>query len=333
MNINWKNISGHEENIAQLQQLLQEDRLPHALLFYGLRGVGKFLTARVLAAALLCGKKEACGTCPSCREFMAETHPDFFVLEPEGKMIRMIKIEQIRKLQTAIAKRPYRSERQVVIIDQADAMNEAAANCLLKTLEEPQGQTVFILLAEKKDALLDTIVSRSMLVPFQPLARALLREMLEKQGADKAAAGTIASLAAGSFGRALELLQPEIMEKRQDALRFFAKLPELSLEEVWKESQRLGAFSRDDVQEFFSWQNMLFRDLLVFKGNCQVEDLYNPDQAELFQELLAAWSLPAIFLAMEAVKNLQKRLASNANVKLLIEQFLLKIRDIEEEAL
>ena len=333
MNIHWKTISGHEENIAQLQQLLQEDRLPHALLFYGVRGIGKFLTAGVLAAALLCGEKEACGNCLSCRELLSDGHPDFFVLAPEGKTVRMIKIEQIRNLQAAIAKMPYHSERQVVIIDQADAMNEAAANCLLKTLEEPQGKTVFILLAEKRDALPDTVISRCMLVPFQPLSRVLLHDMLQKQGVDEETAYTVASLAAGSFGRALELLRPEVMEKRQDALQFFQKLSQISLTDVWKESQRLGAFSREEIQEFFSWQNMLLRDLLVFKSRAARDRLYNPDQTDVLESLTEEWSMTALFAALEGVKTLQTRLASNANVKLLIEQFLLKISDRKEEAL
>ena len=82
--INWNEIIGHEENIAQLQRLLLEQRLPHALLFCGPRGIGKFLTARVLAAALLCGAGSAapCGQCESCRAYLDGNHPDLYEIEP-----------------------------------------------------------------------------------------------------------------------------------------------------------------------------------------------------------------------------------------------------------
>lgn len=330
MEINWNKIIGHEENIAQLKLLVQEDRLPHALLFCGPYGIGKFLTAQVLAASLLCANKQsACGTCPSCQALLAGTHPDFYVIEPEGKTIKMIKIEQIRRLQAEISRAPYLSDKRVVIIDQADKMNEAAANSLLKTLEEPTGQVVFILVAASRDALLDTIISRSMPIPFQPLRRETLAAALVERGIDSADSLVLAGLAEGSFGRALDLSDNDGLARRDAALDFLTNLSTFSLEEIWAESQKLGDYTREELQETISYLNMLLRDLLVLSDEAGQEPLYNSDRAEELKRQLSDWDMPKIFSALAASNMVQQRLRSNANTRLLMEQFLLKIRDLK----
>lgn len=330
MKMNWDSIIGHEENIAQLQQLLQAERLPHALLFCGPRGIGKFLTARVLAAALLCEKKTAaCGSCPSCQAILTNTHPDLYEIEPDGKTVKMIKIEQIRRLQAEISRAPYLADKRVVIINEADSMNETAANSLLKTLEEPTGQVVFILVAARRDGLLDTIVSRSRLMPFQPLPREKLAAALRSRGLPEEIAGSLAGLAEGSFGRALELYENGGLALRDEALEFLARAADFSLEAVWSEGQRLGELKRDKLQEWTVYVNMLLRDFLVLYGAGAGEQLYNSDVLLKLSAQLPAWPLTRIFGALEAVRTVQKRLTSNVNTRLLMEQFLLKIRDLK----
>ena len=111
----------------------------------------------------------ACVHCESCRALADDTHPDYYVAEPEssGKAARSIKIEQIRALSAEIGLVPKLSGRRVVLIDDAERMNEAAQNSLLKTLEEPTGDVVFVLVTSARQALLDTIVSRCLLMPFE----------------------------------------------------------------------------------------------------------------------------------------------------------------------
>ncbi len=100
----WTNIIGHKQIINRLLAMLKTDHLPHALLFFGMEGIGKALTAKMLAMTLLCTTEDKpCGNCPSCKAFEQGTHPDFFLLEPEGKTVKMIKIEQLRQLQADIA--------------------------------------------------------------------------------------------------------------------------------------------------------------------------------------------------------------------------------------
>ena len=150
MDTAWGNILGQREPKRRLRRLLETDRLPHALLFSGPEGVGKRRTAEALAAALLCSSPAAgqpCGTCESCQAFSRGIHPDFFFVVPEavGKGARSIRIEAMRALGSALARPPELAPRQVALIDDAQRMNEAAANSFLKTLEEPTGDVVFLL--------------------------------------------------------------------------------------------------------------------------------------------------------------------------------------------
>ena len=159
-------------------------RLSHAYLFLGPEGVGKASTARALAAALNCAQPgadgDACGTCPSCRRMQAGTHPDFLVITPEEPKTQ-IKIEVIRELRRLTEYPPLGGGWRVVLIKPAEALsaqNEAAANALLKTLEEPPPQHLLVLTARGEADLLPTIVSRCHKLAFAPLPSALIIQEL-----------------------------------------------------------------------------------------------------------------------------------------------------------
>ena len=192
MDISWQNILGHEKPIARLRTLLAENRLPHALLFAGPDGVGKLRVAQALAAAILCENagERPCGRCPQCRALQQDTHPDYYELHPEGKAIKTIKIDAIRQVQTEAARLPLLAKKRVIVIDDAESMNEAAENSLLKTLEEPTGAVHFILVTRAKSSLLDTILSRCMHVGFGSIPETELARALVQRGIPE---GTAAS--------------------------------------------------------------------------------------------------------------------------------------------
>lgn len=145
---------------AQGVQALHQNRLPHALLISGSPGLGKQDFAVALAKKILCSAAlmEACGDCHSCQWFAAQSHPDFSVICPEAEK-KQIGVGQIRELTEALTRTGY-GRYQVVIIHPAEAMNRAAANALLKTLEEPNGQVILLLVCDHPASLLPTIRSR-----------------------------------------------------------------------------------------------------------------------------------------------------------------------------
>ena len=182
----FREILGQDWVVSHLKTAMLAGRLSHAYLFLGPGGVGKATTARALAAALNCAQPgadgDACGTCPSCRRMQAGTHPDFLVITPEEEKTQ-IKIEVIRELRRLTEYPPLGGGWRVVLIKPAEALsaqNDAAANALLKTLEEPPPQHLLVLTARGEADLLPTIVSRCHKLAFAPLPSALIIQELEK---------------------------------------------------------------------------------------------------------------------------------------------------------
>src|SRR3990170_7463544 len=161
----WEQIKGHEETINLLRGVIDKGRPSHAYLFSGPRGVGKAKTAVTFAAALNCAS--ACGACPSCRAVFAHTHPDFHYIEPEGQ--QTIMRGQITELLKVVHLKKGPGAAKVVVIDEAQALGQEAANTLLKTLEEPPAGVVFILVASNIERVLSTIASRCQRIAFGAL--------------------------------------------------------------------------------------------------------------------------------------------------------------------
>jgi DNA polymerase-3 subunit delta' len=205
--IGFGSIRGQDAACSALRAALTHDRLPHALLFAGPDGVGKRCVALALVAWLQCEDRgaEACGTCTSCRQIAAGSHPDFqMVVTAQGK--KEIGVDRIRELKRFAQLQPVRGRLKAAIIDEAHMLTVAAQNALLKTLEEPPDRSLLILVAHNPDALLATVRSRCQRMPFSPLPTDIVVDILTRQhGLDAAAARELATLANGSPGRALAL--------------------------------------------------------------------------------------------------------------------------------
>ncbi len=200
-------ILGHREVITQLWDALERGTSHHAYLFEGPRGVGKRTVANRLAMASNCEgpAPTPCGACRPCKAIEAGTHPDVLALEPDpSRASPIIPVKDVREVIRRSGYHRYAGRRRVVIIDPAEALQPAAANALLKTLEEPPEGTGFILIASHASALLPTIVSRCQRVRFGPVPVPALRDWLQSQGKGRVAEQA-AALSLGCPGRALEL--------------------------------------------------------------------------------------------------------------------------------
>ncbi len=173
-------IIGHTWAVDALRHAIAQDRVPHALLFVGPAGVGKRTLARAFARALHCLAPDVaarpCGHCRPCELIANDAYPDVHLIETQrtpgkARERRDISIDQIRALQHQVSLKPYNGRWAVGIIADAHEMSDAAANCLLKTLEEPQARVVLVLTATDVTLLLPTIVSRCQVFPLRPLAR------------------------------------------------------------------------------------------------------------------------------------------------------------------
>ena len=197
----------HEENWKRLQSSEARARFPHALLLRGPDGVGKRCFARRLARNLLCRsptEEGACGECRACHLASAELHPDLHLIEAREDR-KLIGIEQIREVNERLGLTASGGARKVVVMAPAEAMTRPAANTLLKTLEEPPGDTVFILVSDRSSLLPATIRSRCQALSFPCPPAPLALQWLEGRIDAGLSATALLGLAHGAPLRAVEL--------------------------------------------------------------------------------------------------------------------------------
>jgi DNA polymerase III delta' subunit len=223
MALTFEDILGQGHAVETLRSAYESERLPHALLFAGPAGVGKGTTAEALGALFLCEKPKntkPCGRCESCRLMESKTHPDFhriykelIRLEKEDSKARDLSIDVLRTHFVAPASlKPAMGVGKVFLIEQADDMNAAGQNAILKTLEEPYGRTLIILLAEQPGSLLPTIRSRCQVVLFAPLPEKVVLEELKKRGLAASVASNAAHFSLGSLGMALRWQSDNVID-------------------------------------------------------------------------------------------------------------------------
>ena len=244
----FESIRGQERALATLRRALDRGRLAHALIFAGPAGIGKRATARALATALFCKSEPGlgCGACDDCHLLETGGHPDLFVEDlerarEERATASKLSIDQMRRVRAQLAMRGVRSDKKVGIVDQAELLTTDAQNALLKTLEEPPGETTLILIATNPDALLSTIRSRCQCIRFAPLEPTLIRELLESEGIDPELTETAAGLAEGSLDRARSLAAEDGLEYTAELRNKLDALPRATLPEVLDLAAELAA--------------------------------------------------------------------------------------------
>jgi len=329
----FDDIIGHEEVVERLRRDLAGGRLAHAYLFLGPRGTGKATLARITGAATLCGTpepdKRPCGECAACGRIFRRNHPDFHELVPaEGR--RWIRVDQVRKLQAALARRPVESDRRVAVVDGAERMNEAAQNAFLKTLEEPPAGTLIVLTAPGAHSLLPTIVSRCRIERFGPLKTGELARILEaKRGLDPGEARMVASLASGSVGDAMSMdmdfvrrARPAIINRIAEAVAGEKRNPE----KILGIADQLAKMGDDSLH--------LLRTLLAdVASNKMGRNIANIDLRDAIEKLSGKWDVNRVLSLFEKTLRAEEGLARNLNRAFLFENLMLAFmrRDKHED--
>jgi DNA polymerase III subunit delta' len=228
--MSWNTILGHEDVVDRFRRAVNRDRLASTFLFVGPEGIGKRTFARQLAQTLLCERSadfDACGECSACIQAMADSHPDIIeVFKPQDKAVLPIELfvglreKRMREgLCHQISLTPYSGKRKIAIVDDADYFNAESANCLLKTLEEPPGRSLIILIGTSVQRQLPTILSRCQVVHFSPLTNEHVSQLLVSNDmAEPQQADELAALSGGSLLTALECTDAELRSFRRDLI-------------------------------------------------------------------------------------------------------------------
>lgn len=318
----FEEIYGHEKPIAILKSAMAKDRIAHAYLFYGMDGIGKKTAASVFARALNCGGLDPpCDACASCRKAEHKNHPNIITVQAEGQFI---KIGAVKEIQARMTFRPGEG-RRVFILQEADRMNAAAANALLKTLEEPSADNILLLTTARPHALPLTILSRCQHLRFSPLPPTeVARFLREKEGLETTAAEILAASSGGSIGGAVEMNREDYLALRNAILELLA---EDNPEDLLKRIAFAGRFGteREEILERLRILRNGYRDGLVLRETGEKERLMFRDRAGVIEAVAGRLSGRDLLRNIATVDAAMSAIAQNANKSLTLEAMLIKL--------
>lgn len=329
MATSWESIALYQPRVTKLlTNSIEKNRLAHAYLLEGKKGTGKKEMSLVFAKSYFCEKLEnyqPCENCKNCKRIQSGNHPDVHLLEPDGLSIKKW---QIQALQEEFSKSGVESSKKVYIISHADKMTMNAANSLLKFLEEPNANTIAVLLTEQVHQMLNTILSRCQVLSFQPLPPQAIKDELTKQevSADLA---TLVSHVTNDIEEAREISRDDwFAEARLKVIKLYEVLTTRKGQApIYIHTQWMSHFNDKEKQDIgIDLLLYIYKDLLSIQiGN---------EEKIIFQDLLPHFHKHALQTTQRSViENItsileaKKRLQANANPQLLMEHLVLTLQE------
>jgi len=334
-------LIGHQKQWQFLKKSVEIGKIPHGFLFFGPSHLGKKKVALEFIKLLNCQKdsidKKPCQVCHSCKDIEKGQHPDLLIVNPQNKEIQ---IAQIRDLSQRLSWRPFLSPFKTAILDQAHLMNQEAQCALLKTLEEPKGNTVLILVTEYPEMLFPTILSRVQKIKLHPLKRNEIENFLSQKGCPQNKIRSISSISSGRPGIAIDFfLNPEKLEIEQqklaDLIRITApnsdlitrfqyakkvtqKIPDLS-QKTRGVVQRQLYYTPGEILE--SWLRY-FRELLLIESGANSDFSSYPELQKIFKR----YSLSKLREILKTLQRINFFLSTtNINPRLALEIIMLEL--------
>jgi DNA polymerase III subunit delta' len=335
-------LTGNARVKGILKRMLVSDRLPGAMLFTGEEGIGKKLFALEIARALNCRTPkdhEACGVCSSCvrirkvnyptrddadewTQIIWTDHPDVgLVVAPK----RVLRVEQMRQIEKEANFRPFEGKARVFLIDEADKLNDASANALLKVLEEPPKTSHLILITARPAMLLPTILSRCQMIRFSPLTPDEIASHLVKNDIDAKTARLRARAAGGSMGRALSGDLVTFTSQRKAMLKVLNALV-LSDDraQLLRSAEQLNeAQYKDEFEERLDVLETLIRDAWMLSLGIDTSRIVNEDLSAELKEVAQKLDPGRAGDWILQIEDLREQLIVNVNRKITTDSLFL----------
>lgn len=279
-------VLGHNKVKNVLTVSANENRVGHAYIFEGPRGVGRQTMAKEFAKLLLCENPdggEPCGVCKNCTMCASGNHPDLQIitnqLYDEAKKSTDVLVDTVRNMKKDIYIKPFSSERKIYIMPNADTMNVYAQNSLLKVLEEPPDYCTIILIAENSNLFLPTILSRAVPLKFYPLADSLIADYLKSAypNLDEQSVA-LAAMSGGCIGRAKELAESdEVIKLRDELYQRISALAGKGNRSIY-DLMLFLKHNKDDAKLIMDMMQGLFRDIMYAKQSDEGYGISNLDK-------------------------------------------------------
>lgn len=321
----YSQVAGQEEIKTSLIKSIKSNQISHCYIFEGPKGMGKYELALIFAQSLFCSDfhEEPCNSCQDCIKMNSMNHPDLHIVNQDEITIKR---EDVDDLVESVYKKPYESRRKIYIIRDAHKMTTQAANTFLKTLEEPPGDAVMILLTTNVNLLLPTIVSRCQTIKFRNISKKDIKEYLkEKFNAGEDKADLAAEYSRGILNKAVNIIsgKDDVLEKRKEIINLFDKIIKLDSEIIY-EAENYFEENKDDIDTIIEMMMLWIRDV-VFAQNNMENLIINKDFTSL------AFSHSKTMKDSDIIEYLQAtsdNIKSNVNYKLAIDNMLLKIQEV-----
>ena len=329
----WQ-VTGQNRVVSLLQNGLEAGKLAHAYLLVGPAHVGKMTLAVNLAQALNCESDDRpCLQCPHCEKIASANHADVQVigLSQNGDTAgtKLIGIDQIKQLQHTASLPPFEGKHKVFIIDGAELLSIEAANCLLKTLEEPSNNVTFILLTTNDRLLPETVISRCQHLELRPLSTTEVESALIKNGdIETERARLLAGLSQGCPGWAFSAAEDEtLLQQHDEIINRIIQILDADYEERFAFVARVAsqfAQNRATVYDMLNLWTNFWRDLMLVKTGGE-SLITNIDKKDELIEIAGNYGLSQIKTVVRSIQGTAEQLRQNANTRLALEVLMLDI--------
>lgn len=325
----FNDIIGQEPIKEHFRKAIESGQLGHAYIINGERGSGKEFVAKLFARAVLCesSKSEPCDECHSCKMAISGSNPDIIRLTHEKPNV--ITVDDIRtQIISDVQIKPYGDGKKIYIINDAEKMNQAAQNALLKTLEEPPAYVIIMLLTTNSQMLLPTIISRCIQLNMKPVENRQMRKYLtEQMKVSDYQADMCIAFARGNLGRAKMLAGSEDFEDiKNESVAVLKNIKNMSIDEIMKSVKKFAEF-KVDIDDFFDILTIWYRDVLLYKATQSVGDMTFKEELKSIKNQADQSSYEGIETIINAIESAKARINANVNFELVIELLLLNIRE------
>lgn len=326
----FKDILGHKNEVAHLEQAIRSGKVSHAYIFNGEKGAGKRMLATAFATTLQCTDRDGCnpcGKCHSCRQAKSGNHPDIIYVQHEKPA--SIGVEDVRgQLAGDVQIRPYNGKYKIYIIEDAEKMTVQAQNAILKTIEEPPEYAVILLLTVNDQALLDTIRSRCVTLNLRPVPDAEVKAyLMEHVRIPDYQADICAAFAQGNIGKAVRLASSEDFNAiRASAMQLVRNAGSMEISELIdyvKEVQEYKVSIADYLDILALW----YRDMVYYKATKDIDGITFKDELRTIRETVRRCSYEGADEVMKAIEIAKTRLKANVNFDLTMELLFLVIKE------